>query len=118
VRDTGSNVLTIEGTINSAPNSTIEIGFWRSASCDPSGSGEGLAPMTNGPSPLFVTVTTNALGDATFSRSGNFFLPANEFVTAVARRFHSVNPGLQVSEFSPCRQVVSVGPLIFADDFE
>ena len=112
--DSSTAVGTIQGTLNSTPNSTIEVFFYISVACDPSGNGEAEALLGN---PLFVSVATGASGTNTFSVNAPF-LPVGRFVTAHARRFNTSEPFLEVSEFSACRLVQSLGPFIFADGFE
>jgi len=108
----------IQGRLNSTPNSTIEVYFYISTTCDGSGHGEGenfVADPLGGP--LFQSVTTNAFGGGDINVNTTF-LPVGRLVTAHARRFNTTAPFLEVSEFSRCRQVTSTGPFIFDDGFE
>jgi hypothetical protein len=108
----------IQGTLNSTPNSSIEVEFYVSTACDASGNGEGQTVLTGAfGGPLFANVTTDASGNGTFNVTTSF-LPAGRFVTAHSRRFNTTAPFIEVSEFSACRQVASIGPFIFADGFE
>ena len=94
------------------------MNFYISLACDGSGNGEGQQFLA-GPfgSPLFVNVNTDASGNGTFDVPVSF-LPPGRFVTAHSRRFNTTLPVIEVSEFSACRQVQSVGPFLFADGFE
>lgn len=113
---TGQGV--IQGTLNSTPNSSIEVYFYVSTTCDASGNGEGQQFLAGAfGSPLFTNVATDASGNGTFNVTTSF-LPIGRYVTATARRFNTLAPQLEVSEFSACRRVVSTGPFIFADGFE
>lgn len=107
---------TIQGTINSSANSTLDLYFFASTACDASGNGEGQAFIAGAfGSPLFQRVTTDASGNATFNVTASF-LPPGRFVTALTRRFNTSAPFLEVSEFSACRVVLST--LLFSDGFE
>ena len=100
----------VEGTLDTAPSSHIEIMFYTNAACDPSGFGEGQTLLD------FVAVDTDATGHATFAR--DLGLPSGVFVTALSRRF-ATDPAdftLMVSEFSACERVGS--ELIFANGFD
>ena len=100
--DTGANnfqnfpVLTgasggVEGILNSRPNTTYRIEYFGSASCDPSGHGEGQVLLGA------QTVTTDPEGSATLPF---IFGGSGMFVTATAT--HSVTN--DTSEFSECVQ--------------
>jgi hypothetical protein len=112
----GVSTLTIQGNFHGAPNATHEIYFFRNTACDASGAGEGAAPMFNGNIPVFVSVATNASGDATFNLTGGAL--AGEYITALARRFTTVPNvfALEVSEYSDCKLVV--GDPVFSNGFE
>jgi hypothetical protein len=99
---------TIQGTINSTPNSQMSIEFYVSPSCDASGFGEGNRPLSEsggGGIQVVVNVTTDASGNATFSRPTTV-LPPGQFLTALVSRFGAgpANP-LIASEFSQCFQI-------------
>jgi hypothetical protein len=116
--NTGTLQGNIQGTLNSTPNSSIEVEFYVSTACDASGNGEGQTVLTGAfGGPLFANVATDAAGDGTFNVT-TAFLPVGRFVTAHSRRFNTTASILEVSEFSACRQVASIGPFIFADGFE
>ncbi|MFI4969066.1 MAG: hypothetical protein ACHP7D_02590 [Lysobacterales bacterium] len=63
-------------------------------------------------------MTTDAGGNASFSRAAQF-LPPGRFLTALARRSSTTAdpPALIVSEFSNCEPIAS-GDLIFANGFD
>jgi hypothetical protein len=81
---------TIKFTLGSTPNTTFVVQFFRNASCDGTGNGEGQVFMSQ------MNVTTNANGS-----SGEFMtcglIPPNSIVTATATA-----PNGSTSEFSPC----------------
>ncbi len=117
--DPGTLTTTITGSLDAAPNSSYEIHFYISNSCDASGFGGGSRFFQLSPPPIFASVTTNASGNATFVRQTSG-LAQGVFLTALTRRF-STSPGvpaLIVSEFSACRQVASTLDLIFANGFD
>ncbi|MEO8959710.1 MAG: right-handed parallel beta-helix repeat-containing protein [Rudaea sp.] len=107
----------ILGTLNSNPGITVEIRFYLSDACDPSGIGGGQHPLRNGQFPISTSVTTDAQGNASFDlQVAN--LPSGGFLTALTRRATLI-PGVVafiVSEFSPCRLIDA--DWIFSDDFE
>ena len=73
----GSGSTTIQGTLNSTPNSTFRVEFFSNTTVDPSGYGEGEHYLG------FANVTTDASGNASF----NITLAAatgGEFITATA----------------------------------
>lgn len=110
------NTATIVGTYHGVPNTSHEIQFFRNPACDPSGAGEGEAPVFNGLVPVFASITTDAMGDANFNVSA--LALSGEYITAMARRFTSVPGvfGLEVSEYSAC--ALAVGDFMFANGFE
>jgi hypothetical protein len=107
----------VEGNVHSVPMSEVEVYFFGSPSCDPSGSGEGQRPLTN--PTLFARVRLDAAGNGAFSVNVSGVTPGQS-LTTIARRFNTVpfTPAIQVSEFSPCASVVSTSPFIFGDSFE
>ena len=78
----------VEGTLNSAPNTTFTITFFGNAACDASSHGEGATVLGS------ISVTTNGTGDATIPF---FAAAAGQFVTATA-----TSPTNNTSEFSAC----------------
>ena len=102
---TGDNTQTIiNGTLNSAPNTTFSLNFYSNSACDPSGSGEGATPFGPG---AFGT-TTDAGGNATFSITMPASLPAGHVITATA-----TDPTSNTSEFSPCNSSNATGSVQF-----
>lgn len=110
---------TITGGLSAAPNSSYEIHFYLSSSCDAGGFGGGQSFFPLFPPPTIVSVTTNATGDAAFVRqiAG---LGSGMILTALTRRFATAPgvPALIVSEFSNCVVAVSSNDLIFRNGFE
>ncbi len=104
---------TINGTLNSNPNSTVEIFLYLNDACAASGFGGGQRFLTGS----FTSVTTDAQGNASFSRQVQN-LPPGKFLTALSRRFTTnLNPqALIVSEFSRCTPINS--ERIFLNGFE
>ncbi len=110
---------TIVGALSAAPNSDYEIHFYISSGCDAGGYGGGQSSFTLNPPPSIVNVTTDAVGDATFTRETSG-LGAGLVLTALTRRM-ATTPGptaFIVSEFSNCRPVVSSVDLIFRNGFD
>ncbi len=117
--DPSTLVTTITGVLNAAPNSSYAINFYISGSCDASGFGGGQSFFALNPPPGIVNVTTDALGDATFTRQTSG-LGAGLVLTAMTRRSATTSgsPAFIVSELSNCRPVVSSSDLIFRNGFE
>jgi hypothetical protein len=112
--ETGAGVAgtRIQGTINSRPNSQIEVHLYMNPACNPSGYGEGERFLDS-----VIGLTTDAGGNATFDKRLGFTLDASAFpvVVAQARRFaEGVFPlasAIEVSEYSPCFTVTGGAPL-------
>jgi hypothetical protein len=94
---------TIDGTLNSTPNTTFLVDFYSNvagvdsigrayAACDTSGYGEGKTYLGT------VSVTTNGSGDTSFSQTVSTVLATGAVVTATA-----TDPDGNTSEFSACR---------------
>ncbi|HKY43590.1 MAG TPA: Calx-beta domain-containing protein, partial [Pyrinomonadaceae bacterium] len=77
VSSIGSNT-TIQGSLNSTPNTTFQIDFYTNAALDPSGNGEGAQFFNT------ASVTTDANGNATINASFPVALPTGRVVTATA----------------------------------
>jgi hypothetical protein len=90
----GAGTLTIAGTLNSMPSSAYNVQFFQSASCDPSGAGEGQTFLGE------TTVNTDASGIGTFNV--NFPGTAAGVVTATAT--DSIG---NTSEFSACQSITT-----------
>jgi hypothetical protein len=84
----------IDGTLDSTPDTTFRVEVYANEACDPSGNGEGKT---------FVgandAVTTDANGDAAFTVMFGQALPAGTILTATATA-----PDGSTSEFSACTQ--------------
>jgi CSLREA domain-containing protein len=88
------NGNTIEGTLNSKPNTSYRLEFFANSECDPSMHGEGERFLgTTG-------VTTDGNGNAGFSFASPTPLPGGQFVSATA-----TDPANSTSEFSQCLAV-------------
>jgi hypothetical protein len=85
--------LTIEGTLNSRPNTDYRIEFFANTECDPAGFGEGARFLTA------ITTRTDASGNATFRLMPAIACPG-AFLTATA-----TDPEGNTSEFSNCIRV-------------
>jgi hypothetical protein len=78
----------IQGTLNSAPNLTYQIDYFRNSACDPSGNGEGEVFLGS------TSVITDANGNAAMPL---FAVNPGLIVTATA-----TSPTAETSEFSAC----------------
>jgi parallel beta-helix repeat protein len=92
----------VQGSLNSAANTSFRIEFFSQAMCDSSGNGEGQNFRG------FTSVTTDGSGDVSFSVSLPS-VPVGQVITATA-----TDPANNTSEFSACR-TVCVAPSISAD---
>ncbi len=95
----------IKGTLNSTPSTSFVVELFSNASCDPSGFGEGRTFIGG------VNVTTDGLGNGSFTYAGAGPLALGEQVTATARR------GNETSEFSACQFISSCGADSDCDGF-
>jgi titin len=89
-------VLTMSGTLDSTPDTTVTVELFSNSTCDPSGYGEGQSFLGA------VSVTTDAAGRATFQAN----LPAPSgaaFLTTTA-----TDPAGNTSEFSACSPLAVV----------
>jgi uncharacterized repeat protein (TIGR01451 family) len=83
---------TIQGTLNSTPNTTFKLEFFSNASCNPTGFGQGETFLGT------QQVTTDGNGNVAFTAQlTGISLPAGTAVTATA-----TDPGNNTSEFSKC----------------
>ena len=85
---------TIDGTLDSLPNMTFTLDFYRSPSADASGYGEGEVYLGS------ANVTTTGSGPKSFSIPLATAVPSGEFVSATA-----TDPSGNTSEFSQSRRV-------------
>jgi CSLREA domain-containing protein len=91
----GSNNVTLEGQLNSTPNTSFILEFFANSTCDPSGFGQGQTLLGT------TSVTTNENGNAIFSEiSFQLANPEGQFITATA-----TDAGGNTSEFSACTRV-------------
>ena len=95
---------TIEGGLNSTPDTEFQLQFFSNAECDPSGHGEGENFLGS------MLVTTNGSGDSSFSATLPQAITAGQFITATA-----TDSDNNTSEFSQClgTAAVPVHPVIF-----
>ena len=89
---------TIQGSLNSTPNTTFTVQFFSNPDCDPLGNGEGETFLGS------TSVTTDANGDITFSATVPGVAPIGQVVTATA-----TDPAGNTSEFSSCSSAVVSG---------
>jgi len=94
VLNTGSGIV-LQGTMNTTASTEINIQVFHSATCDPSGKGEGESYVGA------FTVNTDVGGDAAFNASLAGERPAFRYITAIATPDSIGNS----SEFSNCVQV-------------
>jgi hypothetical protein len=100
---TGGGSTTIQGTLNSTPNTSFFIDLFASDYCDFSGYGEGQSPLG------YITAFTDASGNASFVATFNGDLATGQVVTATA------TDGLgNTSEFSVCHEVNQPGHVRFS----
>ena len=93
---------TVQGSLNSTPNTTFQIDFYTSAAVDPSGNGEGAQFLGT------ASVTTNGNGNATFNASFPAALGTGRIVTATA-----TDPNGNTSEFSAGDATSATGSVQF-----
>jgi parallel beta-helix repeat protein len=89
--ETGAGWTVVQGTLNSVPSSTFTVDFYSTSSPDPTSYGEGDVWLASTP------VSTDANGDASFSKTITPEVPVGTYVTATA-----TNAGGSTSEFSEC----------------
>jgi hypothetical protein len=100
----------IQGTLNTKANAQVEIRLFMSATCHPSGYGEGSRYLAT------VLATTAPDGNVSFDKDIGFAINAATFpfVTAQTRRTaedpRSIASAFVVSEYSPCVAVAGVAP--------
>ncbi|HEX6649549.1 MAG TPA: Calx-beta domain-containing protein, partial [Pyrinomonadaceae bacterium] len=119
--DTGSNLLqnfpvltsvmalggstTIQGTLNSVPNTTYQIDFYTSPALDPSGNGEGGQFFNS------TAVSTDSNGNATINVTFPALVGTGRVVTATA-----TDPAGNTSEFSAGNGAGASGTVQFSVD--
>jgi len=87
----GAGTTSIQGTLNSTPNTAFRVDFYSNAACDSSGNGEGGLFMGS------ADVTTAGDGNATINGNLSYTQAAGRVVTATA-----TDPLGNTSEFSSC----------------
>ncbi|HEU4767608.1 MAG TPA: Calx-beta domain-containing protein, partial [Pyrinomonadaceae bacterium] len=97
-----SSSTTIQGSLNSLPNTTFQIDFYSNAAVDPSGHGEGAQFFNT------TAVTTNSNGNATINVTFPVALAAGRVITATA-----TDPNGNTSEFSAADPTTAVGSVQF-----
>ena len=97
-----NNTTTIQGSLNSLPNTTFDIDFYSSAAVDPSGNGEGAQFFGTAP------VTTNGNGNATINVTFPVPLATGRVITATAS-----DPNGNTSEFSAADPTTTHGSVQF-----
>lgn len=86
---------TVRGSLQSEPNTYIQILFYRTTQCDPSGHGEGEQVVGD------INVRTDSIGHASFTANLRTAVPAGRFITATAIGIYNT------SEFSSCIPVIA-----------
>jgi len=94
---------TIQGTLNSQPNTVFQIHFYSNSACDPSGNGEGAQFFDT------TNLTTDANGNATINFTSSLPLATGKVITATA-----TDPLGNTSEFSPCDAANAGGSIQFS----
>lgn len=87
----GTGTVMIEGSLNSASNSTYLLQFFSNDACDPTGFGEGQSFLGA------ISVMTNAAGNATFSTTPSVPVAVGAYITSTATSADG-----NTSEFSSC----------------
>src|SRR6266436_1884451 len=94
---------TIQGTLNSKPNTTFQIDFYSNTACDPSGNGEGARFFDT------TSVTTDANGNASINFVSSVSLATGRTLTTTA-----TDPSGSTSEFSACDSTNLSGSVQFS----
>jgi Calx-beta domain/Beta-propeller repeat len=98
-----ANSMTIQGSLKSTPNATVQIDFFSNAAVDPSGNGEG-AQFVNS-----TSIDTDGNGNATINATFSVGLPAGRVITATA-----TDPNGNTSEFSAADSASTSGSVQFS----
>ncbi len=94
--DSDDDEITIEGTLNSAPNTTFRLEFFSNPDCDPSNHGEGKKFLGS------KNVTIDGSGKANFKARFEIEVARGQWITATA-----TDPSNNTSEFSQCFAVTA-----------
>jgi CSLREA domain-containing protein len=92
----GGRITSLQGTLNSTPNTSFVIDFYANEQCDASGFGEGERFLGS------ATVSTNGSGSAVIDVRLEAYVALGQVITATA-----TDPNGNTSEFSACVQVKS-----------
>jgi hypothetical protein len=92
----GGSKIKIQGTLNSAPNTSFRLEFFSNPDCDPSAHGEGRTLLGS------KQVTSDASGNAGFTFTFQVKVKPGQSITATA-----TDPGNNTSEFSQCLAVTA-----------
>jgi photosystem II stability/assembly factor-like uncharacterized protein len=92
----------IQGSLNSKPNTLFHIDFYSNGACSASGNGEGARFFDT------TDVTTDANGNASISFVSSSSLSSGRALTATA-----TDPAGNTSEFSPCDSSATAGSVRF-----
>ena len=87
---------TIQGTLDSTPNTMFRIEFFSNSTCDPSGLSEGQTYIG------FRTVTTGDGCSVSFTATLPVTVPTGHVITATV-----IDPAGNTSEFAPCLPIVT-----------
>ena len=90
---------TIDGTLNSAADTTYLIQFFSNPTADPSGYGQGKTLIGS------ISVTTDANGNASFTATFSTAVPVGQFISATA-----TDPDDNTSEFAQDVTVTATAP--------
>ncbi len=91
--------LTIQGMLQSTPNTTFRIEYFANIASDPSGNGEGQRMVGS------EIITTNAQGVATLQAHVPAQVSGGEFLSSTATRLVGGTQPSDTSEFSACIQI-------------
>lgn len=107
---TTGGATSIEGTLESTPNTAFGVELFSSPQADPTGHGEGRFPLSSSS----ISVTTDGSGEASFSYTTEKPVPAGHVVAATATPNDQVGGTLSTSEFSRAIAVTAdaTGPTI------
>jgi photosystem II stability/assembly factor-like uncharacterized protein len=98
----GASSTTIQGSLNSRPNTSYQIDFYTNSAVDPSGNGEGALFFNT------TAVNTDGSGNATINITFPAALPAGRVITATA-----TDPTGNTSEFSAADATGTTGSVQF-----
>lgn len=94
-----AKTTTVQGILQSTPNTTFRLDFFTSPDCDPSGHGEGLIPLGSD------TATTDAEGFVSFDSVLGSLAATGDHLTSTATRMLEGGALSDTSEFSLCFEI-------------